>query len=277
MTAWPTRSFVLLPVLFLAHPPGTALVEWLARGLLAGVLMAAGIGVALGVGLAHILRWAGRRDLIGHHSLLTTTVALSLTTLGAARLAGADALVSVFAAGLALNATADRREEHEEEDVQEAIGKLFTRPVFVLLGLALPWAAWAERPFAYGAFAIGTLVLCRPLALLALAPALRLPNGDETTADAAGTSKGTTDNNTMGKGSEADRTNRMRADLAFLGWFGPVGVAALFYALFALRETGDPTAWHAASAAIVLSLIAHGVTAAPLTRRHARAVGRGRG
>ena len=248
--------FVLLPILLLAHPPEAALMEWLGRGLLAGVLMAAGIGVGLGLALAHVLRWAERHDMIGHHSLITTTVALSLATLGVARLAGADALISVFAAGLAFNVAADRSEEHEEEDVQEAIGKLFTRPVFVLLGLALPWAAWAERPLAFASFALGLLVLRRPLALLVLAPALLSRAAGGTGADEAW--------------AGANRAKLTGSDVAFLGWFGPVGVAALFYALIALRETGDPAAWHAASAAIVASLIAHGVTAAPLTRRHAR-------
>ena len=32
-------------------------------------------------------------------------------------------------------------------------------------------------------------------------------------------------------------------DAAFLGWFGPVGVAALYYGTFAARETGDPAVW----------------------------------
>lgn len=231
--------FVLLPILLLAHAPGEALSLWAVRGLLAGIALAAIIGLAVGWTLARVLRRAERRDLIGHHSLLTTTVALSLATLGAAKLAGADALISVFVAGLAFNARAERREEREETDVQEAIGKLFTRPVFVLLGIALPWAAWAGELVAYAAFALGILVLRRPLALLILSPALRRHMG--------------------------------RADVAFLGWFGPVGVAALYYATFAARETGDPALWPAASAAIVASVVAHGVTAAPLTRRHARA------
>ena len=232
--------FVLLPILLLLHPTGEALSLFAGRTLLAGVLLAVGAGVLVGWTAAHALRVAERRGWIGEHSLLTTTLALSLATLGTAGLVHADALLSVFVAGLVFNACADRKEEHEDENVQEAIAKLFTRPIFVLLGLALPWAAWGERPLAFAAFALSILALRRPLALLALWPALK--------GDVRG------------------------ADLLFLGWFGPIGVAALYYSTLAWHETGDATAFHAASAAIVASVVLHGLSAAPLTRWHARAV-----
>ena len=230
--------FVMLAVLMLTHPPGEALARWAWEAVLVGVGLAVPIGLALGWGTARLLGLARARGLVEHHSLMTTTIALSLTVLGAAALAGADALVSVFVAGLAYNWADRRDDEGEEEDVQEAIAKLFTRPIFVLLGVLLPWEAWGERPWAFALFALGVLALRRPAAIGALAPVLR--------------------------------SRHAPRDLAFMGWFGPVGVAALFYAMLALRETGHALVWHAAAAAILASVAAHGATAAPLTRRHAR-------
>lgn len=234
--------FVLLPVLMLTHESGIAWSKWASETILLGVLLATLVGLALGFATATVLRWVERHELIGKHSLLTTTIALSLTTLGLAQLLDADALISVFIAGLSFNLLVDRGTERAEENVQEAISKLFTRPIFVLFGIMLPWDAWEQAPLQFASFALALLLLRRPLALTLLAPLLR---------------------------------RRYRpADIAFIGWFGPVGVAAIYYATFSLRETGAEIAWHAASAAILASIIAHGVTAAPLTRLRAHVIRR---
>jgi sodium/hydrogen antiporter len=62
-----------------------------------------------------------------------------------------------------------------------------------------------------------------------------------------------------------------RTTVAFVGWFGPRGLASVVFALLALEEIGE----HAAGSAItiigftvLLSVVAHGVTADPLARRY---------
>jgi NhaP-type Na+/H+ or K+/H+ antiporter len=59
----------------------------------------------------------------------------------------------------------------------------------------------------------------------------------------------------------------LRADwteVIWLGWFGPIGVAALFY-LGHADEQGvtDPSVWTAGTLVITLSTVVHGLTAAP--------------
>jgi NhaP-type Na+/H+ or K+/H+ antiporter len=54
----------------------------------------------------------------------------------------------------------------------------------------------------------------------------------------------------------------------FLGWFGPVGVAALYYALHLKAETGEAVIWHATSLVIVVSVLLHGVTSVIGLRRY---------
>ena len=59
-------------------------------------------------------------------------------------------------------------------------------------------------------------------------------------------------------------------DVLFLGWFGPVGAAALYYAAFSFRETGIEAAWTVGSLVICASLLVHGVTATPLTKLYGK-------
>ncbi len=230
--------FVMLPILML-QPTDAPWTRWLLEVLLQGVLLAAAVGAALGYAAGWVLTWAHRRDMIESYSFLTFTVTLSLFTLGAAVLLGADALISVFVAGLVFTLTSDTGDRHDEERIQESMSKLFTLPMFVLFGLALPLAQWEAIGWALGGFAAALLVLRRLPVFAALFPAMRRMYGAH--------------------------------DVAFLGWFGPIGVAAIYYAALAVRETGETIVWEAASAAIFTSILIHGLTAAPLTRAHARA------
>jgi sodium/hydrogen antiporter len=59
-------------------------------------------------------------------------------------------------------------------------------------------------------------------------------------------------------------------DVLFLGWFGPIGAAALYYAAFSLRETCIEEAWVVGSLIICASVLVHGVSATPLTKLYGR-------
>jgi sodium/hydrogen antiporter len=58
--------------------------------------------------------------------------------------------------------------------------------------------------------------------------------------------------------------------VAFVGWFGPRGLASVVFALLALEDLGQPasTAVSVIAFTVLLSVIAHGVTADPLARRY---------
>jgi sodium/hydrogen antiporter len=59
-------------------------------------------------------------------------------------------------------------------------------------------------------------------------------------------------------------------DLLFLGWFGPVGAAALYYSAFSVRESGIEVVWELGSLVICASVLAHGLTDTPLTKLYGR-------
>jgi NhaP-type Na+/H+ or K+/H+ antiporter len=60
--------------------------------------------------------------------------------------------------------------------------------------------------------------------------------------------------------------------VAFLGWFGPRGLASVVFALIVVEDAHLPhagTMLSATYATVALSVLVHGVTAAPLARRYA--------
>ncbi len=59
---------------------------------------------------------------------------------------------------------------------------------------------------------------------------------------------------------------RGRSDALFAGWFGSIGAAALYYATFGHRETGNAEIWMGGSLIICASVLAHGLTATLLTK-----------
>jgi NhaP-type Na+/H+ or K+/H+ antiporter len=61
------------------------------------------------------------------------------------------------------------------------------------------------------------------------------------------------------------------ADRLFIGWFGPRGLATIVFAVLVLDEhlPGNDTIMLAAGWTVLLSVVAHGVTANPLVRRMA--------
>jgi NhaP-type Na+/H+ or K+/H+ antiporter len=68
-----------------------------------------------------------------------------------------------------------------------------------------------------------------------------------------------------------------RATVAFIGWFGPRGLASVVFALLAVEDLGgnDPrvvAAVHAIVITIAFSIVAHGLTARPLAGRYLVAI-----
>ena len=66
-----------------------------------------------------------------------------------------------------------------------------------------------------------------------------------------------------------------RSTLAFIGWFGPRGLASIVFALLAVDQlvpSDGTTVLSAATVTIALSVVAHGVAAGPLAERYQRRI-----
>lgn len=230
--------FVFLAVLLAGRSTDAALVEWLLGPVLQGVGGAVVLGAAVGGAAGYVERVASRREVLERTAVLTVTVALTFAVLGAAKLVGGDDILAVFVAGLAYNRLADPSDEADEQEVEEVLNRLFTFPVFVVFGVAIPWQAWLALGWRGPALVAGVLAVRRLPMVLALRQLLE----------------------------PLDRP----AGALFVGWFGPVGIAALFYATLAVHETGLHVVWVAGSLVVAGSILAHGLTATPFTLWYGR-------
>jgi sodium/hydrogen antiporter len=200
---------------------------------LAAVWSVAG-AVLVGWPLGWLSAWAlaraeEHRDIDTSHEM-TFTLVLALGALGGASLVRAEGLLAVFVTGLAFNLHATSRERDMEEKIDEGVNRVLILPLFLLVGVALPWSDWGALGWRGGVFAAAVLGLRRLPAVLLLRRPLRL--------DLPGA--------------------------LWLGWFGPIGAAAVYY-LTHLEAMGVPseTVWPAGSLVVALSTVLHGVSASP--------------
>lgn len=227
--------FVMVPILLLQQAPGAAMQDWLMHVILWQVGVAVVVGCATGWLTSKGLEWARRQPNADKASLLTVTIALALTTTALVHLLDGGDVLAAFIAGAVLN-NSNRRAKVEEyhERFSEALGRFFDLPIMILFGAAIPWSAWAGMGWRGALFAAGVLLLRRLPAWMALGPLMPW--------------------------------TRRRSDAAFAGWFGPVGAAALYYAMLIREQTGMPGVWPAISLAVGVSVLAHGVTGTPFTQ-----------
>lgn len=230
--------FVLLPILLLERPTPEALSHWFTHTVLREIGGAAVLAAVVGYVAGRLLRWAESRGLIEESSLLAFTLAMSLAVLGGTNVLGMNGIFGVFVAGVAFDVSSTGEQQREYE-IQESMNRFFILPIFMLLGLVLPWQEWLELGWS-GLAVAGLVMLLRRLpAMLMLRSMLPVTQG--------------------------------RRDDLFLGWFGPIGVAALFYASHAWNRTDLDVVWVVGSLVVCMSVFLHGVTAAPLTGLYGKA------
>jgi sodium/hydrogen antiporter len=227
--------FVMFALLMLEKPSGEALQHWLTRTLLWEVLGATLIGLMMGYAGGKLLKFADERKSITGEWRLVYTVALALVTAGVGRIIATDEVLLVFAAGISYTQLLSEEEREEEDLGQEAVNRFFSIPIFMLLGMVIPWQGWVDLGWRGAVLAAAILALRRPPVLLLLRRGVR-------------------------------SVATMRETL-FVGWFGPIAVAAIYYASIAERTLEDPVIWHIVSLVVCASVLAHSLTAAPFTRR----------
>lgn len=224
-------AFVLLPLIVVAESAGSWLGE-AAQELGIGLAVGAITGPLAAWGLRASRRWGG----FGDEYVLAVGVGLALLNVAGAELLGGSGILAAFVSALIFSEILHEEAAEPLERMQGAVEKLFILPVFALFGLVLPWDAWTGLGVGGLAFAVWVLVLRRP-------PVVGL-------ALAATTATG-------------------RRGTAFLGWFGPLGVAAMYYVTFAedYHPADYETVFAAATLAITVSIVAHSVSATPWVRR----------
>jgi sodium/hydrogen antiporter len=202
--------------------------EKIGYGVLAGAL--SGLAAAL------VLIVAGRRRWIGHTWMRLVPVAGAALAFGFAEAIGGSGFIAAFVGGIVFGGLR-RRHLGQMESVLEAAGDLLGATTFVVFGAVLLGPAIGDATWQVLLYAFVSLTLVR---MLPVAVAL------------------------LG-------THALRPTVAFLGWFGPRGLATIVFALLAAEAGGLPGEDMILVVAFVtvgLSVAAHGVSAAPLSRRY---------
>ena len=175
---------------------------------------------------------------IDESSYVTYTLALALIVLSSVKLMGADGILAVFVAGTTFGTTSTAKERLDEDRVVEGVDLFFTIPIFTVLGIVAPWQEWIKLEWEGLILAFLILLLHRISILYIIRPLV--PN------------------------------IKSNLDVLFAGWFGPVGVAAFYYAQFSMIETGMEELWPIVSMVICASIILHGVTATYFTKLYGK-------
>ena len=213
-----------------------ALTDWLAVDV--GWKLAAGVGVGVlcGLGFARLIfRGGGARFGDGLVALAATLVAYS-----AAELAHGYGFLAVFVCALTIRAGERDHEFHQEmHDFSDQIERLLMMLLLVLFGGALANGLLAALTWTDALVGLAVVFIVRPVAgLIAM----------------------------IGSGQPM----RERVLLAFLGIRG---VGSVYYVAYGLNhgDFGDSERlWAIVGFIILVSILVHGVTAAPLLRRLAR-------
>ena len=199
--------------------------------------VAVALAVPVGYAAGRMTRAVEERDDVERTPELLLTLFLAVAVLGAARLLRADGVLAVFVAGLTYNLAIGDRERDQQDRLDEAFNRFLIIPVFMLFGAVLPFGRWVELGWGAVPFVLGVLLLRRPPIVYALRRVLGLAP----------------------------------IDAAFVGWFGPMGVSALFYVALAQHEgVTDERLFAAGTLAVAVSTVVHGVTSLPARKLYQR-------
>ncbi len=236
-------ALVTLPIFLTQLPEGRAFSTWALRTVGWEVLGAATIGALMGYVAGWLISWARKYDTIEQQALLAFRLALPFVIIAALRLLDADAILAVFAAGLAFSARVTPLERVESREAVDAVSHyFFILPTFLLFGLVAPIDEWLAIGWALVGFAAAVLVFRRLpwwLLMQKFTPAFRRP-----------------------------------ADAAINGWFGPIGVASLFYVAYATQHEDVRLIWSVGTFVVLSSVMIHGLTAMPISQWYGRRWGR---
>jgi sodium/hydrogen antiporter len=235
--------FVLLAGLLAIEPADAAFAHWLLEaGRELGLAVA--IGPLLGWAAARLARLAEEEELIGGSYVPLLGVATALLTLALVHLLGGSGVLGAFLAALAVSLTLPDTLREPVGETLSAASRLGVVAVFGVFGTVLPFSAWLTLGVPGLLFAAWVLLLRRPP--VAWSALLASPTGPH--------SRG------------------------FLAWFGPLGVAGIYYLAFAERYhlPEYEQLFAAGSLAICASVVAHTLTSTPGVRLYARRSGTAR-
>ncbi|EGG07471.1 uncharacterized protein MELLADRAFT_116278 [Melampsora larici-populina 98AG31] len=195
---------------------GLAILDWF----LEVILYEIGLGLVLGILIGFLARkavnFAKHKDLIDHESLLIYSLGLPFFTLGVTGMMGIDDILVCFVAANSLNWDGGYANEIEKLSGHVLFHDLFdffvSSALFIYIGTLIPWGDFNNQELGLTPsklFLLSILILIfKRLPLVAISFKV-LPE------------------------------LQTFKDVFFLGWFGPIGVGAVYYSQVGLREVPE--------------------------------------
>jgi len=204
--------------------------EQIGYGILAGVIA--------GAAAAGVLVLAAGRGLVSRAWLQVVPLAGAGLAFGLAQPVGGSGFIAAFVGGIVFGGLRRRRGGEVGYLIEEG-GAILTAVTFIVFGAVLLGPALEDVTWAVVLYAVLSLTVVRmlPVAIAMLATGARKPT------------------------------------VGFLGWFGPRGLASIVFAILVIEEGGlphDDILLVTVFVTIGLSVLAHGLSAAPLAERYAR-------
>jgi NhaP-type Na+/H+ or K+/H+ antiporter len=194
-------------------------------------------GVVAGAAAAAVVVYAGGRRLVDEMWLQVVPLAGALLAFGLAEAIEGSGFIAAFVGGAIFGGLRRRRGGNVSHLIEQS-GAVLAAVTFVVFGAVLLGPALHALTWQIALYAVLSLTLARmlPVALSMFGSGARRPT------------------------------------VAFLGWFGPRGAASIVFALLLLEEEtlpGQGVILTTAFVTVGLSVLAHGMTAAPLASRYA--------
>ena len=194
-------------------------------------------GVLAGIAAACVVLIAGGHRYVEGAWLQVIPLAAAGLAFGVADPIGGSGFIAAFVAGFVFGALR-RQGGGEVEYLIEEVGDVLCALTFIVFGAVLLGPAIGEITWSVAVYTVLSLTVVRlvPVVISMVGTGARGPT------------------------------------LAFLGWFGPRGLASIVFALLVLEEGGlphDGLILVTTYITIGLSVLAHGLTAAPLANRYA--------
>lgn len=201
------------------------------------IAIGAGVGVGVALAAGWLLAMADKRGWVARDYEQLAMLAIGVGSYALSTDLDGNGFIAAFVAGLSLSALmgagAVRRVAFSED-----VGQLLALVMFVVFGATMVGPALGELTLPVALCAIGTLTIGRMVPVWVA---------------------------TAGSGLAS--VSRL-----FLGWFGPRGLASILFGLLIVEESdiaGKSTLFVVVTWVVVISVVAHGMSAAPGAGRYA--------
>ncbi len=188
-------------------------------------------GVAVGVAAGWLIRRAYRNQWAGNEWTKLSTLAVALLAYASAEAVHGNGFIAAWVAGLVFGNLVNTEAPHVEE-FGERLGKVLTVVSFFVFGATMLAPGISLVTWEMVIFGVLSLALLRPLAVALGMIGARLP----------------------------------WQSVAFLGWFGPRGIASIIIVAIVIKEAGlpgDDIIVTITTVVVAMSVYLHGLTAVP--------------